>query len=172
VNSSKYLIGAALAATAVPAAAAPVNATTNATGRALLLIPLTLTKIDDLSFGSVVPSSVSGSVTINATTGARSIAGGVTGVPSSVGQRAYLGGAGSPNQQVVISVSAPTELVSTSNPSDKIPVLGITLDGGAIRTIDPVARTFFFGLGGTIQINANQPEGDYEATFNVTATYL
>jgi hypothetical protein len=62
--------------------------------------------------------------------------------------------------------------VSTSNPADKIPVLAITLDGPVIRSIDPTTRTFFFGLGGVLQINANQPEGDYEATFNVTAMYL
>jgi hypothetical protein len=172
VNSSKYLIGAVLAATAVPAAAAPVNATTNATGRALILVPLTLTKIDDLGFGTVVQPSVSGTVTVDPVTGARSFTGGVTGVPSGVVQRGYLGGAGSPNQQVVISVSAPSDLVSTSNPADKIPVLAITLDGPVIRSIDPTTRTFFFGLGGVLQINANQPEGDYEATFNVTAMYL
>jgi hypothetical protein len=172
VNSSKYVIAAALAATAVPAAAAPVSATTDAEGRALILVPLTLTKIEDLGFGSVVPSGVSGSVTINATTGARSFTGGVTGVPSDAGQRAYFGGAGSPNQQVVISVDTPAQLVSTTNPADTIPVLAMTLDGSSIRTIDATTRTFFFGLGGVIQINANQPEGVYEATFDVTAIYL
>lgn len=168
----KYLIAAAFAATAVPAAAAPVSATTDANGRALILVPLTLTKIDDIGFGTVVSSSVSGSVSINATTGARSVTGGVTAVPSDAGQRGYFGGAGSPNQQVVISVDPPSQLVSTTNPADTITVLGITLDGGAIRTIDATTRTFFFGLGGTLQINADQPEGLYEATFDVTAIYL
>ena len=91
---------AALAATAAPGTAAPVAAPQPATGRALILIPLTLTKIDDLSFGTVVPSAMSGAVSINASTGARTIIGGVTGVPSDVGQRAYFGTAGSPNQQV------------------------------------------------------------------------
>jgi hypothetical protein len=96
----------------------------------------------------------------------------VTGVPSDAGQRAYFGGAGSPNQQVVISVDTPAQLVSTTNPADTIPVLAMTLDGSSIRTIDATTRTFFFGLGGVIQINANQPEGVYEATFDVTAIYL
>ena len=33
-------------------------------------------------------------------------------------------------------------------------------------------RAFFFGVGGIILINANQPEGIYQATFTVTANYL
>jgi hypothetical protein len=46
------------------------------------------------------------------------------------------------------------------------------MDGSPVRTVDPVTRTFFFGLGGTLQVNARQPEGLYEATFDVTAFYL
>jgi len=173
VDYRKLLLGAVLAAgLAVPAQAAPVPATTDASGRALILVPLTLTKIDDLEFGSVIPAAVSGTVTINAVTGARSFTGGVTGAPSDPGQRAYFGGAGSPNQQVIVTVTSPLELTSTTNPADKIPVLTLTLDGGPIRSIHPVNRSFFFGVGGIIQLNANQPEGVYESTFEVLATYL
>src|SRR5688572_24996079 len=108
------------AASAVPATAAPVAATSDATGRALILVPLTLTRVQDIEFGSVIPSAVSGTVTIDATTGGRSFAGGVAGVPSTPGQRAYFGGAGSPNQQVIVFVTPPAELTSTTNPTDKI----------------------------------------------------
>jgi hypothetical protein len=154
----------------VPAAAAPVAPAQPATGRALILIPLTLTKIDDLDFGTVVPSPVSGAVSINATTGARTTIGGVTGVASDAGHRAYFGTAGSPNQQVILSVTQPPALVSASG--DTVPVLALTLDGPPVRTVDPTTRNFFFGVGGIILIGANQPEGVYQATFDVTATYL
>ncbi|CAA9506222.1 MAG: hypothetical protein AVDCRST_MAG44-1082 [uncultured Sphingomonas sp.] len=170
----KLLVAAALAAgLSAPAQAVPVSAAPDATGRALILVPLTLTKIDDLAFGTIVPSaSVSGTVTINATTGARSVTGGVAAYPSDFGHRAYFGGAGSPNQQVIVAVTAPDELTSTTNSADKIPVLALTLDGSPIRSINPTTRTFFFGVGGVIEIGANQPEGLYESTFEVTATYL
>ena len=170
----KYLTAAAVAAAAVaaPAEAAPVPAVTDASGRALILVPLTLTKVDDLDFGSVIPASVNGTVRINPITGARTFTGGVAGVPSAPGNRGYFGGAGSPNQQVVVSVTAPAELVSTTNAADTIPVMALMLDGGPIRSIDPVTRAFFFGVGGIIELNPNQPEGVYEATFDVTATYL
>ena len=96
----------------------------------------------------------------------------MTPVPSAVGQRAYFGGAGSAGQQVIVSVAAPAELTSTTNPADKITVLGLTIEGPALKTIDPVTKAFFFGVGGTIMIGASQPEGVYEEAFQVTANYL
>ena len=162
----------ALMLVSAPATAAPVTPTSQAQSRALILVPLALTKIQDLHFGSVVPSAISGMVSINPSTGSRTVAGGVAGVPSDVGQRAYFGGAGSGNQQVIITYVQPLELTSTTNSADKIPVLALTLDGSPLRTINPVTRTFFFGMGGIIMINANQPEGFYEANFDVTANYL
>ena len=173
MGSSKYWIAAAFAAAAVaPSDAAPVAASKNSGSHALILVPLTLTKIADLDFGTIVPSATSGSVTINAKTGVRTTTGGAFGLPSDLGHRGYFGGAGSPNQQVIVSFDQPDNLVSTTNPADLIPVLALTLDGSAIRTIDPVTRTFFFGLGGVIQVNAGQNDGDYVATFDVTANYL
>ena len=160
---------AAGAAFGMASAAHAVPATNNSDGRALILIPLQLTKIDDLSFGTVVPSAVSGVVTINATTGARTFAGGVVGVASDVGNRARFGGAGSPSQQVIVTIDPPVEL--TSALGDTIPVLALTMDGPATRSIDPVARTFFVGVGGTLQIGAEQAEGVYTADFEVTANY-
>lgn len=169
----RHLIAsAALAATALnaaPAAAAPVSATTDAGGEALILIPLTLTKIDDLDFGAVIPSPAAGQVTINPSTGARTVSGGVTGVASDAGNRAYFGGAGSPNQLVLLALSPPVQLTSAGG--DNIPVLGMTLDGPPVRTIDPVTRAFFVGVGGTLSIAADQPEGEYSAQFWMTAIY-
>jgi hypothetical protein len=160
---------AVFALAAAPAAAAPVPATTNADGKALILVPLTLTKIQDLDFGAVIPSASSGTVTINASTGARTVGGGVTAVTSDAGFRAYFGGAGSPNEQVLLAISPPTQLTDTTG--DTITVVGLTLDGPAVRTIDPVTRDFFVGVGGTLQIAPNQPEGDYNADFWLTAIY-
>ena len=167
----KYFIAAAMAAVAAPVSAAPVNAANDADGSAIILAPLTLTKIEDLDFGAVVPSALPGTVTINATTGARTITGGVTGVPSAIGQRAYFGGAGSANQLVLVAVDPPLELTSTTNPADTVTVLAMPLQGSPLKTIDPVTRSIFFGVGGIILVGANQPEGVYEATFTVIASY-
>lgn len=163
------IIAAAAAAFAMPAIAAPATPDKDATGKALVLVPLTLTKIDDLDFGTMIPSSVSGFVSINASTGTRTFGGGVTGVTSDAGHRAYFAGAGSPSQQVIVTIDAPTEL--TDPAGDTITVLALTLDGSARKTIDPTTRAFFFGVGGILQIAADQPEGVYSATFDVSANY-
>lgn len=150
--------------------AAPAGGSPPAVGKALILRPLTLTKIDDLDFGTLIPSATAGTATIDATTGARTVSGGVVGVPSMPGNRAYFATAGSPGQRVIIAIRPPAQLVSTTNPADTIPVISLTLDGLPVRVIGPT-RSFFFGVGGTISINANQAEGVYQAAFDVTAVY-
>jgi uncharacterized protein DUF4402 len=169
VGYRNFIIAAAMASAAMPAAAAPVAAINDASGRAVLLIPLTLTKIDDLDFGTMISAGSSGTVSLNATNSNRLFAGGVTGVASAAGHRAYFGGAGSPSQQVIVTVTPPATLDNANG--DQITVLALTTDGGPIRTIDPVTRTFFIGVGGILMLNANQPDGDYSATFQVTAQY-
>ncbi len=166
---TKWLLAAALAALTTPAVA-QVQPDQQATGEALILIPLSLTKIQDLDFGTIVTSNVSGTVAINASTGARSTTGGITALPSDPGFRARFAGAGAANQQVIVVVSSPAALVNANG--DQLEVLTLTLEGSPIKTIDPVTRAFFFGVGGIINVTANQPEGVYEADFDVTAVYL
>lgn len=168
----KLCIAVAIAAALVPASAfaASVPATKDANGKALILIPLKLTKVDDLDFGTMISSSSSGTVALNAATSARTFAGGVTGVPSAAGHRGYFAGAGTPNQQVVVVIIPPAQLTDING--DTIDVLALTLDnnGNPIRTIDST-HAFYVGVGGILNIAANQPEGDYSATFQVTANY-
>jgi len=98
---------AALAATlvaATPASAQLASATAEAKG--VVLLPLTLTKTSDLDFGTVVADPlVAGTVVIDANTGARSVSGGVTAVPSFPGGRAVFQGAGSSGQLVDLTLS-------------------------------------------------------------------
>jgi hypothetical protein len=160
---------AAAMAMATPAQAAPVAASPSAQADALILVPLTLLKLDDLSFGTIIPSTSSlGTVTIPANGGARTSAGGVTLIASDPGLRARFAGAGTANQNVFINVTNPGTL---SNGVDTVTVLSLTLDRPALINID-ATRSFFFYVGGILQIAANQPEGTYSADFDVTANYL
>ncbi|HJU76936.1 MAG TPA: DUF4402 domain-containing protein [Sphingomicrobium sp.] len=161
---------AASALSATPALAQQASATAEARG--VVLQPLTLARIQDLDFGTVVGSAVAGTVSIDADTGARSVTGGVTGVPSFPGDRGLFQGAGTAGQDVVLTLNAPTLLISTSNPLDTITVNSMVLDAGnaTTRTIG-VTGIFQVGVGGDFAIAANQPAGLYTANFDLTADY-
>jgi hypothetical protein len=164
----KFLIAAAMAAAALPAPAlaGPVPATTDASGRALILIPLTLTKVDDLDFGSVIPSAASGTISIAADGSGQSVTGGVTPLPTDPGARAVFAGAGAAGQQVLIFLAPP---VSLSDGAGHSMPISLSLQSSRV-TIGPT-RSFFVGVGGTVTVAANQVEGVYTGTFTVLAQY-
>lgn len=167
----KIALMAALAAMmpAAPAQAAPVSASPSNEAHALILIPLTLSKLDDLHFGTIIPSSVSGTVTVPANGDPATTAGGVTLVASDPTMRARFGGAGTPNQFVFIDVTNPGTL--DNGLGDTVTVLALTMDTPALIKID-ATRAFTFHVGGVLQVGADQPEGYYSADFDVTAQYL
>lgn len=165
---------AALAATFVMAAPATAASSTskNALAKGVVVQPLTLAKVQDLDFGTVVGSVNPGTVTIDADTGGRTVTGGVTGVPSFPGNRALFQGNGTGGNAVTLTLTAPAVLVSQSTPTDTITVNSMVLDSGnaTSRTI-PAGGTFNVGVGGVFAIAANQPAALYQATFTLTADY-
>jgi hypothetical protein len=164
------LIAASAAlAIATPAAAAPVAAAPKAKAQGLILIPLTLNKLQDLYFGTIVPSNLSGVVTVPADGSAPFASGGATLLSSDPAYRARFAGAGTTAQLVLINVTNPVQLANGLG--DNVTVLALTLDGSPIRTID-ATRSYSFNVGGILLVNANQPEGLYQADFDVTAQYL
>ena len=169
MNKFALLAAPAAMMLAAPAQAAPVSATPPADAQALILIPLTLSKLDDLHFGTIIPSAVSGTVTVPANGSPATTAGGVTLVSSDPTMRARFGGAGSPNQFVFINVTNPVTL--DNGAGDTVTILALTMDTPALIQID-ATRAFIFHVGGILQVGANQPEGIYSAEFDVTAQYL
>jgi len=159
----------AILAISTPAAAAPVAAAPPAKAQGLILIPLTLSKLQDLYFGSIVPSNLSGVVTVPADGTAPFASGGATLLSSDPAYRARFAGAGTTGQLILINVTNPVLL--SNGLGDNVTVLALTLDGPAIRTID-ATRAFAFNVGGILLVNANQAEGIYQADFDVTAQYL
>ncbi len=167
---------AAIAATLVAATPAvaqqTATATAPATARGTVLLPLTLTQSQPLDFGTVIASpTVPGNVVIDADSGARSVGGGVVGVPNYPGARGLFQGAGSANQVVVLTLSPPAVLTSGAN---SLTVNSMTFDsaGGlsTTRTIDATGA-FAIGVGGDFAIGANQANGVYTANYTVTADY-
>ena len=166
---------AALAATAAfasPAIAQTLD-TAPAQARGVVLLPLTITEVDPLNFGTVLASATAGTVSINADSGARSFTGGVSGIALDLGNRGLFNGLGTENQLVEITLNPVGNL---TGPGPDIAVTNMELDGCACtvetRTI-PVGAggAFEVGVGGTFAIAANQPNGLYAADFSLTAEY-
>lgn len=167
----KLALAALAATTAFASPAMAQTVSEPATARGTVLQPLTLTEDSDLDFGTVLSTNAAGSVTINADSGVRSVAGGVTGVAINPGHRAVFTGYGTPATTVNLSLSYPAFLVSGANVVQVDPVVGMFFDtGGASRTIN-AGGTFQVGVGGQFNIAANQPNGIYTGTFTVTAQY-
>lgn len=159
---------AATVATASPAFAQQASA--QAEARGLVLQPLTLSRVDDLDFGTVAGSAVAGTVTVNSDTGIRSVGGGVTAVPSTY-QRARFDGYGQPSQVVQLTLNPPVGGLLMSG-TNSITVNSMTLDNAnnTTRTIG-AGGNFTVYVGGSFGIAANQPNGLYAANFDLTADY-
>lgn len=168
---------AATAATlvaAAPASAQQASASAQALAKGTVVQPLTLTKVSDLDFGTVVSSATAGNVVIDANTGGRTTSVGVTGLPSFPGGRGVFRGVGTAGNVVDVTLSAPSVLVSQTNATDVITVNSMSLDSASAnvagRTIG-ASGVFDIGVGGDFAIAANQPAAVYQAQFTVTANY-
>lgn len=180
MTNSDALRRAAIAAAAagglvgVPAAAAQHQGQ----AEAVVLRPLSLVKIDDLDFGSIISGASGGTVTINPVTNARTTGGGVTpagGMP----QRAVFQGTGG---FLLITVTG-SNSVTLTRVGGGAPSMTASLSramsngGGGITLLNPSVTLLPSGIqtyyiGGTLNVPANQPAGDYTGTFTLTVNYL
>lgn len=139
--------------------------------KALLLKPLTLTKLSDLDFGSIVPSGSGDLVTIDADTGARTsaTAGLITTDP---GHQARFASSGLNNVFVVLQISPPTALSDGAGHALTVTRLDLDQGGLPLRVLTPASQVFFVGIGGQVFVRANQEDGVYSGNFTLTANYL
>ena len=166
--TNNFLRGAALAVALLGTVPAFAQNSAPMQSKALLLKPLTLTKINDLDFGDIVPSGTGDFVSIDADTGARTTDKAIL-LPSNVGRRAEFASSGLNNTLVGLVLSPPGDLTNAAG--KKLRVTRLTLDQGnfPIRVLSPTSQVFFVGIGGDVFIRSNQEEGVYTGTFTLTA---
>ena len=136
-----------------------------------IIQPITLTKVTDLTFGAVVkPTDTTTTVTINATTGARTFTGGnaVGGGTASSGRATYTAG-GEGGQTFSISVPANFTLTSGANSLTVIPVVSAAT--GTISGTLGAAGSASFGVGGSFLVATTTASGAYTGTFSATVAY-
>lgn len=162
---------AALAAGTI-VAATPANAQEAARSEALILKPLVLTKLDDLSWGTINATGTGDWVKIDADTGARTFSNLTMDVPSDPGKRARFASSGLNNSLVILELAHPSVLTNADGNTVSVQAMVLDQNNKVLRTLTPTSQVFFVGVGGTIYIAPNQDDGVYSGEFTLTATYL
>ena len=162
----------ALFASLVPAAgqAAPVAAPTRAQANAVMLFPLEIVKNRDLDFGNIATTGVAGTVIINPETDTISATGGALLVGGGTPHAAQFTGAAQGNNVVIIRVPKQPVTLTRAGGTETMIANNFTLQGLDKRAV--AARIAFdFKVGATLNVNANQAEGTYVGTFDVSIQY-
>ena len=149
----------------------PAAPTTGAIGRAQVRVirSLAIAKTSDMIFGAVIkPVTGAGTVSLDATTGVRTVGGG-TGVNTPIPARAAFNVTGEGGQAISITVppsflmTGPQTLtVTTTSSAGASPVLSASLGAQG---------SFSFGVGGSFPISSSMLSGAYAGMFTVTADY-
>lgn len=152
---------AAVVALAAFGSSAAYAADATATATATLVEPVTLSKTADLNFGTVVSGTGASTVQVS-NAGARTCGAGITCAGTVTAAQFSVDGANG----YVLVISVPTSAVSLTSGANSMtanltPVSNITLGTGAST----------FGVGGTLNVGANQAQGVYTGTFTVSANY-
>ena len=153
---------------AAPGPGAPIASPTPPPAQAALMRPLTLTKLADIDFGNLGVTTA-GTAMIDPVTNTISVTGGVIrlgGTPHA----ARFAGATSSSSVVNIKIPNRTVLLTRVGGTQTIALTDFTLDGQSKRTMAR-AGVFEFNVGATLRPAANQMEGVYTGTFDVTIQY-
>jgi hypothetical protein len=148
---------------------APKAAPTPAQATGTLLFPLEIVKNRDLDFGNVGTTAAAGTVVINPETDTISSTGGASllgGTPHA----AQFTGAAKGNNVVIIRIPKQPVTLTRIGGTQTMIADNFTLQGLDKRAV--AARVAFdFKVGATLNVNANQAEGTYVGTFDVSIQY-
>lgn len=143
-------------------------ATASATVKTVTLHPLSIVKIRDLDFGIITTSAAAGTVVIDPNLSARSTTGGTVaggGAPQAAEFYTY----GTPRTSLQVN-RGPLPILTRVGGGATMAVTELTLNGTTTYFTDG-AGFFDLKVGGTLTVNANQPEGTYLGTFDIIVTY-
>lgn len=163
-------------------ASAQGTGTLSAKAAAEIIAPFTITDNSGLAggttlnFGRMTISPTLSGTCVLSTANVRTLSGGLSEVASTT-TTASFAVSGKPGATYAITLPVSLDIVSTTNPAEKmtvnsfraLPVSSSTGDA-VVGTLD-LAGADSFTIGATLNVDANQAEGIYEGTFNVTAAY-
>ena len=161
---SAVVLGCACARPAIAATPA-----VNATATTALLHPISVIKRRDLDFGYVAAGATAGTVVIDPNTDLATATGGAILLGGDPHAAAFIGAAGSSN---VVNIKLPKQPVTLTRAggTETMTATKFTVEGLDKRTVARLVA-FEFGVGATLNVGANQVEGTYVGTFDVTVQY-
>jgi hypothetical protein len=169
-------------ATAIMAAAmlaGPAYADTKPGSAEITIVrPLSFVIDDGLDFGNVIRSTTAGTVTV-APNGTRTATGGATLANGGGHKAASFAGQGTINQRVDISLGANSIFITGPGAPMRVRNFVIGSTPTAPLTTAPTRFTiaaangiFFFPVGATLEVGANQAPGKYTGTWSITLNYF
>jgi len=148
--------------------AAPVGAPTPARGNAVIQLPVGFIKLMDMDFGMLTVSAA-GTAVLDSNTDAITTTGGVLLVGGS--PHAARFDAVAPTRNVVkISLSKQAITLKRVGGIETMTLDTWSINGATTRNV-VAHQEFQFKVAGTLHVNANQVEGIYLGTFDVTINY-
>lgn len=153
---------------AAPVTAGPIASPTPPAAQAALMRPLTLAKLADMDFG-YLGVTTAGTAVIDPVTNTMAVTGGVIRLGGTPHAARF---AGATRSSAVVNIKIPnnTILLTRVGGTQTIQLNAFTLDGQSKRTMAR-AGVFEFAVGATLRPIANQMEGVYTGTFDVTIQY-
>ena len=170
IGALRFLLLTMLAAAvlAAPGNSAPKASPTPPASQAALMRPLTLSKLADMDFG-YLGVTTAGTAVINPITNTMTVTGGVIRLGGTPHAARF---AGATRSSAVVNIKIPngTILLTRVGGTQTIQLNAFTLDGQSKRTMAQ-AGVFEFSVGATLRPIANQVDGVYTGTFDVTIQY-
>ncbi|MGX4641958.1 DUF4402 domain-containing protein [Massilia sp. SYSU DXS3249] len=161
----------AVLALAIAGAGSAIAATEQATSTGVVVAPIQITKMVDLSFGNFAAGASLGTVALG-TDGSRSVTGGVVGLAggSAAAQFDVVGQTGATYGITVVA----SPLTSGGNSMTFAPAVAVAAGAAstgvvATGTLTGGSQSIF--VGGVLSVAATQAAGTYSGTINATVEY-
>ncbi len=139
-----------------------------AAGRAIILNPLSVVNTSDLDFGTLVGGTAAGTATINPVSGTRTTSGGTTPAGGAPGPATFVA-TGVLNRIFIIALGS--NPVLTNGTGGTMTANPLMIDGPSLRLFG-AGGVATIRVGGILNVSANQQDGSYSGTFDLTVLYL
>jgi hypothetical protein len=167
-GSRVALLAVTTLALCAPAVMARATTPAVANGNAIVIYPVTVTKLEDMDFG-FLSVTTAGTAVLEPNADTFNTTGGVTPVGGSPHCAEFVGAS---KDSAVVNIKVPTKPITLTRVggTETMTVTNFTLQGQSKRSLAKAA-SFKFRVGGTLNVAAAQAEGVYVGTFDVTVQY-